>query len=144
MKLYFVFLLLIGLQGCVAYPEVAWNRADYKRCDLITRELEFKVTDHKYNGKVQFRSLEELVSFLVATGVVFSTSAVITGSIVIAGNTIHFLEKQGRCDDSFLHETINAFIKPFIDKGGELAEDSKLIEVTKLTQSSEYQIQMRK
>ena len=125
MKLYFFALCALVLQGCAAYPDVAWNRADYKRCDLTTREFEFKVTENAINGKTRFHSADELISYLVVSGFVFSASAVISGSIVIVGNTIHFLEKQGRCDDSALNETIDAFIEPFLEEGGELIDETK-------------------
>ncbi|GAA6135643.1 hypothetical protein NBRC116188_24330 [Oceaniserpentilla sp. 4NH20-0058] len=127
MKIYILLLMLIGLQGCVAYPKEVWDRADYKRCDLITRELELKVSNmgKPSPGSVRFKSAEELIGFIVASGFVVSTTAVISGSIVIVGNTIHFLEKQGRCDDSILNETIEVFTEPFLETGGELIENTK-------------------
>ncbi|OAI51472.1 hypothetical protein AYO46_01400 [Betaproteobacteria bacterium SCGC AG-212-J23] len=35
--------------------------------------------------------------FLVAIGAVAAASVVISGSVVLVGNTIHWLEKQGKC-----------------------------------------------
>ena len=122
MKLYFLVLLLLGLQGCVAYPKEVWNRADYKRCDLVSREYELKISDKPLKVAGRVTKTNEAIGLLVMSGVVFSASAVVSGSLVLVGNTIHFLEKQGRCDDSMLNQTIDAFTKPFIDEGGELIE----------------------
>ena len=40
---------------------------------------------------------------LVALGVA-STSYIVSGSIVVVGNTVHWIEKQGRCEDRFMRE----------------------------------------
>ena len=143
MKLYFVILLVLGLQGCVAYPEVAWNRADYQRCNLFTRELELEVKSFSHNGKVSFRTADELISFLVVSGFVFTTTAVISGSIVIVGNTVHFLEKQGRCDDSMLNETVMRAIEKrekIVEKELQSYEERTNKELEEITNKKEKEI----
>jgi hypothetical protein len=37
------------------------------------------------------------VAGLVAAGVVSAASAVVTGSVVVVGNVVNWLEKQGQC-----------------------------------------------
>ena len=43
---------------------------------------------------------------------------VIAGSVVVSGNTIHWLEKQGSCEDSFLNTSINKLYSSTIELGG--------------------------
>lgn len=42
--------------------------------------------------------------------VVTGGSAVVSGSIVLVGNTAHWLEYQGTCSDGYLARARNAFL----------------------------------
>ena len=47
---------------------------------------------------------------LASVVVVTAGSAIISGSIVLTGNTIHWLEYQGRCSDGYLAKTKQLFL----------------------------------
>lgn len=47
-----------------------------------------------------------VASMIVVTG----GSAVVSGSIVLVGNTAHWLEYQGTCSDGYLARARNAFL----------------------------------
>ena len=55
---------------------------------------------------------------LTAAGI-FAITGIISSSIVIAGNTVHWIEKQGKCDDSLLNTYIIKHNKPLLDNNGE-------------------------
>ena len=110
-------LILSLLQGCVAYPK-AIKGNDYKRCGLISREYSLEVGDLGF--KASSIQPKDILGVLVISGVVLSATAVVSGSFVLLGNTVHFLEKQGSCDDSFLNEQILSYITPLLSDGGEL------------------------
>lgn len=40
---------------------------------------------------------EECIGLLVVMGAVSAATAVVSGSVVVAGNIVYWLEKQGRC-----------------------------------------------
>lgn len=109
------------LQACVAYPKETF-RKDYERCDLVSREY------HLAMNRAGLKLLEgagDPFQALVLAGIVASVTTVVSGSVVVIGNTVHFLEKQGSCDDSFLNEQVLSYITPLLSDGGELVADSQ-------------------
>lgn len=57
----------------------------------------------------------------LALAVVYTaTTGVVSGSIVLVGNAVHWLEKVGKCDDSFLNQQIFNHNQPLLDQDGEL------------------------
>jgi hypothetical protein len=82
--------LLLG--GCVYLPETS-VRYDPK-CGVHER----KMTMQPYQvGTLMGCRDEGCVAGLVAAGVVSAASAVVTGSVVVVGNVVNWLEKQGQC-----------------------------------------------
>ena len=110
-------LILSLLQGCVAYPKETF-RKDYERCDLVSRE--YHLTMNRGGLKMLMEGTLDPLQALVLAGLSASVTIVVSGSVVVVGNTVHFLEKQGSCDDSFLNEQILSYITPLLSDGGEL------------------------
>ena len=49
---------------------------------------------------------------------------VIAGSVVVVGNTIHWLEKQGSCDESIVKRSINKLYSSTAELGGFVVNSS--------------------
>ena len=49
---------------------------------------------------------------------------VIAGSVVVVGNTIHWLEKQGSCDESIVKRSINKLYSSTVELGGLVVNSS--------------------
>ena len=49
---------------------------------------------------------------------------VIAGSVVVSGNTIHWLEKQGSCEDSFLNNSVSKLYSSTVELGGIVVNSS--------------------
>ncbi|MCX7150605.1 MAG: hypothetical protein NTY05_14580 [Rhodocyclales bacterium] len=85
-------LTVMLLSGCVYLPETT-VRYDPK-CGIYER----KMTMQPYQvGSLMGCRDEGCVTGLVAAGVVSAASAVVTGSVVVIGNVVNWLEKQGQC-----------------------------------------------
>ena len=56
--------------------------------------------------------VEECVAILGAVSIGWT---VIAGSVVVVGNTVHWLEKQGSCEDSLMKSSINKLYSSTID-----------------------------
>ena len=51
---------------------------------------------------------DEAVACLLTMAIVIPVgSLLVSGSIVLVGNSLHWLEYQGRCDESFLKEQVS-------------------------------------
>ncbi len=116
------------LQACVAYPKQVHDK-DIKRCDLVSKQYSLAVK--RVDRDINISGSNDLFSILLVSGVVITASAVVSGSIVILGNTVHFLEKQGRCDDSYLNEKVLSFVIPLLDAGGERVEQGDMFETSR-------------
>lgn len=95
---FIISLLIFCITSCVFLPETADNQQYYNQCKMATKKLTLKVNvDKEYSmcGGKDFK--EDPLVCLVANGVVASASIVVSGSIVLIGNTIHWLEYQVSC-----------------------------------------------
>ena len=116
-KITITFLIFALLQGCVAYPKTTPDR-DNKRCDLVTKKLRLATEKDAYKVAAKI----DPISAVVSAGLLYGVTVVVSGSVVLVGNTVHFLEKQGQCDDSFLNTQLLDHIKPLLEQGGTVIE----------------------
>ncbi|MFT2090096.1 hypothetical protein [Paraglaciecola sp. 2405UD69-4] len=97
-----ILVLAVVCTSCVFYPTTSDNQKYSSNCTMATRMLEL---DSKYVGLVGHRSSDgrhtgdkdDLKFFLVAEGFVSAATLIVSGSIAVIGNTIHWLEYQTNC-----------------------------------------------
>ena len=89
-----LFLVIFFVSGCFYVPKIEENKNE--NCDLITKKMTIE-----NRGEFPQGCNDECL--LIALGVT-STSYIVSGTITVVGNTIHWIEKQGRCEDSFIRE----------------------------------------
>lgn len=129
--------LLFGtLFGCFV-PQTEPSRQS--NCQLVTREWTLDVQGLEGDQTVVVDGLSGMMRqcqdpecllanlAILSAGVVTVSagSFVVSGSIVVVGNTVHWLEQQGSCDDSFTQRTVSAFVDGFRSAGGFVVTSSK-------------------
>ena len=88
------------LCSCVVVPKKVEYYDD--DCRIVTKKYELTTEQYSVLGNINQCSNEECVAEV--TGAVFGAvvmvpfSAVVSGSIVVVGNTVYWLEKQGNCN----------------------------------------------
>ena len=84
--------ILVFLTSCTYLPKVVHD-PDNARCNLTTnkRTIELDSVPGNINNCTE--------ACLVAIGLYSSSTAIISGSIALIGNTVHWLEKQIKCND---------------------------------------------
>ena len=88
------FLVIFFVSGCFYVPKIEENKNE--NCDLITKKMSIET-----RGEFPQGCNDECL--LIALGVT-STSYIVSWYIAVVGNTVHWIEKQGRCEDSFMQE----------------------------------------
>ena len=63
---------------------------------------------------------------IISAGIItISTGTlIVSGSVVVVGNTVHWLEQQGFCDESITQKTVNGFVSGLNEAGGYLVSTS--------------------
>ncbi|WP_299494707.1 hypothetical protein [uncultured Shewanella sp.] len=86
------------LPSCVFLPKVSPNHPPYEACYTVTKKL---ILEEKVKMKYSLCRTEDLahtpIFCLALSGIVASTTAIASGSIVLVGNTLHWLEYKARC-----------------------------------------------
>ena len=90
------------------------------------RDIECGVTSHEYDLKmVQMGSVsascdtpECILSIGLFAAAWTGFTAIVSGSIVVVGNTVHWLEQQGPCDTDTLDQQVAEVNAPLIKQGG--------------------------
>ncbi len=105
--------LILGLSACSILPfvpqvdetpKVDGNVAQKGTCRTITKHLTFaRNPDH-----VPPRCND--ANCLAGYGYVVVADAIVAGSIVLIGNTVHWLEYQGTCSDGYLAAAKQKFL----------------------------------
>ena len=94
---------LLTLFSCVYIPA---KSEDQSNCILHTKKLELKVKN--IDGALNC-SGESCLPVLAVVSTVSLSTFIVSGSIVFVGNSFHWLEKEGTCDDGFIKIKIDEF-----------------------------------
>ena len=117
--------LSLTIGSCLVIPKMENTSLD--NCELITKRwtLEFHRIDSNnecygcddfVRGVIECGGeVEECVAILATVSLGWT---VIAGSVVVVGNTAHWLEKQGTCEDSLVKSSINKLYSSTLDLGG--------------------------
>jgi len=95
----FLFSVVIAgiLSSCVFVPEESEKQKYADNCNMFTKQL--TLSAHEIKGQL-CDSNESSEACLMVYGVILPVgSFVISGSIVLIGNTLHWLEYQGPCSN---------------------------------------------
>jgi hypothetical protein len=117
MKLMFLFIIITSLSACAVYPKTKHD-LDNARCQLHTKKFSLDATSIK--TKCSSGSAHGGALCIAVMGLVGVTTAVVSSSVVILGNTVHWIEKQGKCSDSFLNRKILKRNDHLLEGHGEL------------------------
>jgi hypothetical protein len=103
LKKFLILSLVFALSACVVVPVVDKNEFVSSTCKTYTKSMKLDVV-------VANRGICGDEYCLAAALVVFAGSAIISGSIVLTGNTVHWLEYQGTCSDGYLNVVKQNFL----------------------------------
>ena len=85
------------LSSCAVVVPTLSETNTFERCDVFTKKVELDIVSSKISPL--HCSDKMCVAFLVVSAGVFATSAIISSSIYLVGNTVYYLEKEARCND---------------------------------------------
>jgi RsiW-degrading membrane proteinase PrsW (M82 family) len=105
LKAFAIISLAFALSSCVV-PVVDKVEATPSSCQTTTRSMSLRMADQN----VFIHGTCHDQACLTAALAVFAGSAVISGSIVLTNNTVHWLEYQGTCSDSYLNIAKQRFL----------------------------------
>ena len=95
-------LLLVGLlTGCMVSTQVVQHYDD--ECHIVTKHVE--LNKPQFEGINYCRNAADCIGNLVGLGVMSAASVVISGSVVVVGNAVYWLEKQGQCQKTAVDKT---------------------------------------
>jgi len=104
--------MALVLSACVYVPVVDEHEAASSNCKTYTKSMSLETIEIHgnlaENGCINNRDC--VVGALAGVIVVTAGSAIISGSIVITGNTLHWLEYQGTCSDGYLSKAKQLFL----------------------------------
>lgn len=119
MKKFISLLLAFSLlQACVAYPKQIPDD-DNRHCKLSTKKYALAVNS---DGLKVTISNGDPLGVAVFGSIVFGTTTLVSGSMVIMGNTLHYMEAQSKCEDSFLNAQVLKHVESLLEMGGELID----------------------
>ena len=123
MKILYSLLLLFSLlilTSCFTVKSV--DNEEDKSCNLITRELEVELNQDISNGLISGKvEPKALIPLLV---VVPPVSFIVSGSISVVGNALHWVEKQGRCSDDDVKAFTQKSNRAVVNDGGQIVKSS--------------------
>lgn len=107
--------LLMSITACAYLPASKPTLNQDDSCQMLTNELELK--------EVQLIESSHCAGDACAIFIaVPASSFIVSGSIVLIGNTLHWLEKNGTCSQGFIRKNLDAFIEWAFKSGGKQTE----------------------
>ncbi len=96
-------LALLSLSGCfVPHSTVKYD----EKCDLLTKQYRLVLSSEDVSpilsslSSVSCNDEECVLAQILAITAVPVGSFLVSGSVVVVGNTVNWIEQQGKCDES--------------------------------------------
>lgn len=121
----FLLLIVFVVNACVVYPKTVNNQNP--DCDLVTKEITLDMAAANINGLSGTHTPESALVVLAGATVVVTVSAIVSGSIYIAGNTIHWIEKMGTCEEGLVQNAKDSLANSLTATGGWLVNTTNEI-----------------
>ncbi len=104
--------LILTLSACVYVPVVDEPDAASASCKTYTKSMSLETIELHGNIANQpgCNRGDCAATALASVVVITAGSALISGSIVLTGNTLHWLEYQGTCSDGYLSKVKRLFL----------------------------------
>ena len=130
-RIYSILIQSLIFSSCLVLPKT--ETGSVKNCELETKSWTLEVHEIGLNNECYgcgdfVRGIlecggksEECIAFVAGVSIGWT---VIAGSVVVSGNTIHWLEKQGSCEDSFLNNSVNKLYSSTVELGGIVVNSS--------------------
>lgn len=103
-----VFTLLPFVLAACVYVPVSNHDADSGTCKTFTNSM--SLDEQEIKGHIECPANSVPMACLVVIAAVPAGSFIISGSIVVSNNTIHWLEYQGTCSDGYLNNAKKMFL----------------------------------
>jgi hypothetical protein len=81
-------------------------------CQLISKELQLEEKQLTSGGACSGAACSALL-------IIPASTFLVSGSIVLIGNSLHWLEKNGTCSDGLIRKNLDQFINWAFHSGGE-------------------------
>ena len=113
------------LSSCAVVVPTLNETNTFERCGVFTKKIELDIVSQKISP---LHCHDEMcAAFLVVSASVFATSAIISSSIYLVGNTDHYLEKEARCNDrSIIDKKVVEFSEQMEEIGAEKVDEGKI------------------
>jgi len=85
-------MIALALCACVYVPRTTTSYDE--ECHVETRQMKLEAAQI---GAIGTCTNRDCAYVLVALGAVAAASAIVSGSIVVVGNVVYWLQKQGKC-----------------------------------------------
>jgi len=120
MKIGLPLLLAVMLNACVFTPVVDERVVD--GCTLKTKRWTIKTWSAVTERDIKDQCRGDVANVLCAVAALVGTgtavvSGIVSGSVYLVGNSVHWLEAQGKCDDGLLNRARKSFADPLEDDG---------------------------
>ncbi|MGB0941193.1 MAG: hypothetical protein ACPGUE_02270 [Marinomonas sp.] len=117
-----VYMTLISfLSGCIMVPKT--HEFQEPKCELITKELTVGLKELDFSNRKM--NPVGFIGLPFALAALFTASVVVSGSIVVAGNSIHWIEQEGICDDGKIRNAVADLSGSLVSMGGQVITSSK-------------------
>ena len=123
---FFLFTIIsFAIGSCLVLPKT--ENGSNEKCKLVTKSWTLEVHElGKQNncdvrcgdfvkGVVECSKSEDCIKMIAVVSVGWT---VVAASVVGVGNTVHWIEKQGRCEESTVRNSINRLYSTTVDVGG--------------------------
>jgi len=127
---FFLFTIIsFAIGSCLVLPKT--ENGSNEKCKLVTKSWTLEVHElGKQNscdakcgdfvkGVVECSKGEDCIKMIAVVSVGWT---VVAASVVGVGNTVHWIEKQGRCEEKTLRNSINRLYSTTVDVGGFVLE----------------------
>jgi hypothetical protein len=101
------------------------------RCQLVTNKLTLTLSEQGSDALIgalepPHGCQKPECLLIIPLGVVAAsaTSIIVSGSIVVVGNTIHWVEKQGRCENSVTQTVVRGLVDSIKAIGGKTIQST--------------------
>lgn len=93
-KVLLSFFMGISISSCAFVPSSSPDQPYYYDCDMVTKKLTLKSTQMGELGDCDDGGIAECI---IMTGILSTAILIVSGSVVLLGNTLHWSEYKLKC-----------------------------------------------